>query len=83
MKHTSNLPDSPVKDDCNCQQCKELRVCWHVQEYFSNPANCLSLTQQEFYTFFWGVKHVRAGSIASILIEKTVVLCNDGFIRPR
>ena len=77
------LPDSLNPQDCNCQQCKELRVFEHVKEYFSNPANCLSLTPQEFNTFFWGVKLVRVGSIANTLIDRTVVMCRDGFIRPR
>lgn len=83
MNHYKSLPESLNPEDCNCQQCKELRVYLHVKEYFSNPANCVSLTVNEFFTFFWGVKLIRKDSIADTLINKTVVLCKDGFIRPR
>lgn len=77
------LPNSLNPEDCNCQQCKELRVYLHVKEYYSNPANLLSLTISEFFSKFWGVKLVRVDSIASMLINKTVVICKDGMVRPR
>lgn len=75
------LPDSLNPNDCNCQQCKELRVYLSVVEYFNNPSNLLSLTPQEMANF--GVYNVREDSIAATLINKFLVVCKDGFIRRR
>lgn len=77
------LSDSLNPEDCNCQQCKELRVYERVKAYFSDLSNLVSLTPAEFFTRFSDVKAIRPGSIAAHLLDKTVVICKDGFIRPR
>lgn len=76
------LPDSINPNDCNCQQCKELREYERIVEYFDNIANCVSLTPAELGVFF-GIRHIRKDSIADILINKYLVVCRDGFIRRR
>lgn len=83
MKYTDNLPNSLNPEDCNCLQCKELRVYEHIRQYFDNLANCTALTPQELATFFWGIRHIRKDSIADMLINKYLVTCNDGYIRKR
>lgn len=75
------LPDSPNPTDCNCKQCKELRVYDSIVKYFNTPGNLLSLTPQELANF--GVFNVREDSIAATLINKFLVVCKDGFIRRR
>jgi hypothetical protein len=76
------LIDSMNPADCNCQQCKELRVVDRIREYFDNPANCVSLTPSELYTFF-PIRAIREGSVAAVLINQYLVVCRDGFIRKR
>lgn len=77
------LPNSLNPEDCNCQQCKELRVYQHIVKYYSDLSNCTALTPSEFSAFFWGVRYIRHDSIAELLINKYIVVCNDGFIRSR
>lgn len=74
------FPMSPNPDDCNCLQCRELRVYSAMRDYFSNPANCLSLTPSEVETY-WHVTRMQT-DLARMLVNRDFVLCKDGFIRP-